>query len=92
MRALERSKLTITGTAKSLCEAARRAQSKTWGCVRVCACVVFPFILDMKFVGCTSRVHTGGRSHRTFYPPSFCDACLNFSRKNDSAIYFPRRP
>ena len=26
-------------------------------------CVFFPFILDVKFVGCTSRGHTG-RSHR----------------------------
>ena len=27
-----------------------------------------------------------------FYPPSFCGACLNFSREKDSAIPFPRRP
>ena len=27
-------------------------------------CVFFPFILDIKFVGRTSRGHTGGRSHR----------------------------
>ena len=27
-------------------------------------CVFFPLILDVKFVGCTSRGHTGGRSHR----------------------------
>ena len=33
-------------------------------CVCVCLCVFFPFILDVKFVGCTSRGHTGGRSHR----------------------------
>ena len=30
----------------------------------VCVCVFFPFILDIKFVGHTSRGHTGGRSHR----------------------------
>ena len=30
----------------------------------VCVCVFFPFILDIKFVGRTSRGHTGGRSHR----------------------------
>ena len=46
-------------------------------CVCVCAvcvcvfcsvfsCVFFPFILDVKFVGRTSRGHTGGKSHRIF--------------------------
>ena len=58
----------------------------------VCVCVFFPFILDIKFVGHTSRGHTGGRSHKIFHPPSFCGACLNFSREKDSAIPFPRRP
>ena len=54
--------------------------------------VFFPFILDIKFVGRTSRGHTGGRSHKIFHP-SFCGACLNFSREKDSAIpFFPRRP
>ena len=60
--------------------------------VCVYVCVFFPFILDIKFVGRTSRGHTGGRSHRIFHPPSFCGACLNFSREKDSAIPFPRRP
>ena len=55
-------------------------------------CVFFPFILDIKFVGRTSRGHTGGRSHRISHPPSFCGACLNSSREKDSAIPFPRRP
>ena len=55
-------------------------------------CVFFPFILDIKFVGRTSRGHTGGRSHRISHPPYFCGACLNFSREKDSAIPFPRRP
>ena len=55
-------------------------------------CVFFPFILDIEFVGRTSRGYTGGRSHRIFHPPSFCGACLNFSREKDSAIPFPRRP
>ena len=55
-------------------------------------CVFFPFILGIKFVGHTSRGHTGGRSHRISHPPSFCGACLNFSREKDSAIPFPRRP
>ena len=67
-----------------------------WGMLRrsrcVCACVFFSFILDIKFVGRTSRGHTGGRSHRISHPPSFCGACLNFSREKDSAIPFPRRP
>ena len=58
----------------------------------VCVCVFFPFILDIKFVGRTSRGHIGGRSHRISHPPSFCGACLNFSREKDSAIPFPRRP
>ena len=44
----------------------------------LCVCVVcifFPFILeDVKFVGCISRGHTGGRSHRISHPPSFCGA------------------
>ena len=62
------------------------------GSGHVCVCVFFPLILDIKFVGRTSRGHTGGRSHRIFHPLSFCDACLNFSRENDSAIPFPRRP
>ena len=34
--------------------------------------------LDIKFVGRTTRGHTGGRPHRISYPPSFCGACLNF--------------
>ena len=59
----------------------------------VVSCVVFfSFILDIKFVGRTSWGHTGGRSHRIFHPPSFCGACLNFSREKDSALPFPRRP
>ena len=59
----------------------------------VCVCVFFPFILDIKFVGRTSRGHTGGRLHnRVFHPPSFCGACLNFSREKESAVPFPRRP
>ena len=60
--------------------------------VCVCVCVFFPSILDIKFVGRTSRGHTGGRSHRIFNPPSFCGACLDFCREKDSAIPSPRRP
>ena len=76
-----------------------RAQSCNFICVCVCVCVFFPFILDIKFVGRTSRGHTGeeeghtgGRSHRISHLPFFCGACLNFSREKDSAIPFPRRP
>ena len=58
----------------------------------VVLCVFFPFILDIKFVGRTSRGHTGRRSHRISHPPSFCGACLDFFREKDSAIPFPRRP
>ena len=58
----------------------------------VCVCVFFPSILDIKFVGRTSRGHTGGRSHRIFNRPSFCGACLDFCREKDSAVPFPRRP
>ena len=59
----------------------------------IIVCVFFPFILDIKFDGRTSRGHTGGRSHRISHPPSFCGACLNFSREmKDSAIPFPRQP
>ena len=45
--------------------------------VCVCVCVFFPFILDIKFVGHTSRGRTGGRSHKISHPPSFCGACLH---------------
>ena len=61
-------------------------------CGLLCVCVFFPSILDIKFVGPTSRGHTGGRSHRNFNPPSFRGACLDFCREKDSAIPFPRRP
>ena len=61
-------------------------------CMLCVVCVFFPFILDIKFVGRTSRGHTGGRSHRISHPPSFCGACLNFSREKESAIPFPHRP
>ena len=52
-------------------------------------CVFFPFILDIMFVGRTSRGHTEGKSHSISHPPSFCGACLNFSREKDSVIHFP---
>ena len=58
---------------------------------KTCA-AFFPLILDIKFVGRTSRGHTGGGSDRISHPPSFCGACLNFYCEKDSAIPFPRRP
>ena len=47
---------------------------------------------------CFLPIHSGHQwtyqpgSHRISHPPSFCGACLNFSREKDSAIPFPRRP
>ena len=51
-------------------------------------CVFFTFILGVKFVGSTSRDHTGFLIHL----PSFCGACLYFSREKDSAVPIPSRP
>ena len=51
-----------------------------------------PIYSGREACGRTSRGHTGGRSHRISHPPSFCGACLNFSREKDSAVPFPRRP
>ena len=45
---------------------------------------------ERRVCGHTSRGHTG-RSHR-ISPPSFCGACLSFSREKGSAIPFPGRP
>ena len=42
----------------------------------------------MKFVGRTSRGHTGERSHRISHPPSFCDACLNFVARRIQPFLF----
>ena len=49
---------------------------------------------------CFLPIHSGHQvrwmyqpgSHRISHPPSFCGACLNFSREKNSAIPFPRRP
>ena len=59
-------------------------------CVCVCVCFSFPFILDVKFVGCTSRGHTGGSSHRIFLIHLPSAVMFFFSREKDSAIPFPR--
>ena len=60
----------------------------------VCVCVYVcchPVHSERQVYGRTSRGHTGGTPHR-ISPPSFCGACLNFSREKDSAVSFPRRP
>ena len=57
----------------------------------VCVCVFFPFILDIKLLDVPAGV-TQEEGHRIFHPPSFCGACLSFSRGKDSAIPYPRRP
>ena len=49
--------------------------------VCVCVCVFFPFILDIKFVGRTSRGHTGGRSHRIFIHLSAVRALIFLARR-----------
>ena len=55
------------------------------GCVggqeKECVRVFFPFILGIKFVGRTSRGHTGGMSHMIFHPPSFCGGAFIFLAK-----------
>ena len=38
---------------------------------------------------CFLPIHSGHQD-RISHPPSFCGACLNFSREKDSAIPFPR--
>ena len=67
-------------------------------CVCVCVCVLSSYSfwtsssLDVPTGVTQEGGHTGGGSHRISHPPSFCSACLNFSREKDSAIPFPRRP
>ena len=56
----------------------------------MCVCC-FSIYSGRQVCGRTSRGHTG-RSDTISYPPSFCGACLNFSREKDSAVPFPRRP
>ena len=51
--------------------------------VRVCC---FPIFSGRQACGRTSRSGTGGRSHRISHAPSFCGACLKFSREKDSAV------
>ena len=51
-----------------------------------CALRFHPIYSGRQACGRTSRGHTGGRSHSISHPPSFCGACLNFSRGKDSAV------
>ena len=53
----------------------------------VCVCVCFLPIHSGHQVRWTYQPG----SHRISHPPSFCGACLNFSREKDSAIPFHRR-
>ena len=54
-----------------------------------CFVFFFPFILDIKFIGRTSRGHTRGRLHRISHPPSFCGACLYFCSREGFSHSFP---
>ena len=52
---------------------------------------VHPTYSGRQVCGRTSRGHTGARSRR-ISAPSFCGACLHFSREKYSVVIFPRRP
>ena len=77
----------------------RGIQTRSSGCtcgplplrLHMCVCVFFPFILDIKFVGRTSRGHRR-KVTQDLSSTFFCGARLNFSREKDSAIAFPLRP
>ena len=43
-------------------------------------CVFFPFILDIKFAWVYQPESHRRRSHKISHPPSFYDACLDFSQ------------
>ena len=59
--------------------------------------VVIPFIPDVRLylsvnMWCTSRGHTGGRPHWSFFPsspPSFYSACRNFLSREGFSRSFP---
>ena len=71
-------------------------KTSSWQFKRVRLCSM---LRRSRCVVCFLPVHSGHQvrwtyqpgSHRIFHPPSFCGACLNFSREKDSAIPFPRR-
>ena len=56
----------------------------------LCVCCHLPFIPDVRLVDVPAGV-TQEEGHTGFSPPSFCGACLNFSREKDSPVPFPRR-
>ena len=58
----------------------------------VCVCVVIPFILDVQFVGRTSRDYTAKEeSHTGFLHLLFVVFAFVFLAKMIPAIIFPRR-
>ena len=62
--------------------------------VTVCVCVGL-FSSHSFWTSSSLDVPAGvtlGGGHRFFHAPSFCGACLHFSREKDSTIPFPRRP
>ena len=59
----------------------------------VCVCVCFLPIHSGHQVRWTYQPGSHRRKvTQDSHPPSFCGACLTFSREKDSAIPFPRRP
>ena len=54
-------------------------------------CVFFPFILEVKFVGCTSRGHTDRRKVTQEFSSTFLLRCMPFffSREGFSRCSFP---
>ena len=53
----------------------------------LCVCCL-PIYSGRQACGRTSGGHIGRRPHRILNPPSFCGACLNFSRDKDSTVTF----
>ena len=56
-----------------------------------CACVVIPFILDVRLVDAPAEV-TQEEGHTEFLHLPSAVLALIFSREKDSAVPFPRRP
>ena len=55
----------------------------------MCGCVLFPFILDIKFLGSTTRGHTGGRPHRIFSSTFLLWCILVFFSREGFSRSFP---
>ena len=59
----------------------------------VCVYVAIPCTPDVRFVDVPAETtHEEGHTGFLHFHPSFCGACLNFSREKNSAVPFPRRP